>query len=156
MTNMRRMKGWRRAFVVLAFALAMSAAACSPGPQRSSISGDGCGPGMCLVPLRTSSKPGDGPCPLMAILGVMVRDPTYGLGLRNEAGRTVGVIWPFGYSARRDEVGTILFNPRGQALAREGDSVRMAGWIDSGDHVAHPCDAPELEVIGAGAVFPTD
>lgn len=83
----------------------------------------------------------------MAIIGVLVPEPAYGLGLRNEAGRIVGVIWPFGYSARRDEAGTILFNRLGRPVAREGDNVQMAGWIDSRDGVVHPCAAPELEVI---------
>lgn len=86
----------------------------------------------------------------MAIIGVLAPEPTYGLGPSNEAGQVVGVIWPFGYSARRDAEGTVLFDRLGRALAREGDRVRMAGWVDSRDGVAHPCAPPGLEVIAAG------
>lgn len=87
----------------------------------------------------------------MAIIGVLAPEPTYGLGLRNEARQFVGVIWPFGYSARRDEAGTILFDRLGRALAREGDTVQMAGWIDDRDDAVHPCASPELEVIAPAA-----
>lgn len=83
----------------------------------------------------------------MAIVGVLPPEPTYGLGLSNEAWTVVGVISPFGYSARRDEAGTIHFDRQGRALARGGNTAQMAGWIDFGDNVVHPCATPQLEVI---------
>lgn len=151
--GIRSTKVWRPAFFVFAAAVSFSLVGCAPAPEPSSVSRDGCGPGMCPVALQTSSKPAgpNEPCPLMAIIGVLAPEPTYGLGLRNEAGRIVGVIWPFGYSARRDEAGTILFDRLGRGLARQGDTVQMAGWIDFRDDVAHPCASPELEVIAPAA-----
>jgi hypothetical protein len=82
----------------------------------------------------------------MSIGGVLAPDPTYGLGLRNDAGVVNGVIWPFGYSARRDEKRIILFDRQGRALARDGDRLQMGGWIDFNSGVAHPCDPPSLVV----------
>jgi hypothetical protein len=154
--EIRCTKVWRRAFFVLAAAVSFSLVGCASAPEPSR---DGCGTGICPVALKTSPNPPgpNEPCPLMAIIGVLAPEPTYGLGLRNEAGRVVGVIWPFGYFARRDDAGTILFNQGGRALAREGDTVQTAGWIDARDDVAHPCASPELEVIApaAGSGFAT-
>lgn len=151
--EIRCSKVWKPALLMLAAAVSFSLVGCAPAPEPSSASRDDCGPGMCPVALRTSSKPAgpNEPCPLMAIIGVLAPAPTYGLGLRNEAGRVVGVIWPFGYSARRDEAGTILFDRLGRGLAQQGDTVQMAGWIDFRDGVAHPCASPELEVIAPAA-----
>lgn len=146
-------KVWRPAFFVLAAALSFSLAACAPATEPSSTERESCGPSLCTVVLKTTPEPTglNEPCPLMAIIGVLEPEPTYGLGLRTEAGRIVGVIWPFGYSARRDESGTILFNRQGRELARQGDTLQMGGWIDSRDGVSHPCASPELEVIAHAA-----
>jgi hypothetical protein len=83
----------------------------------------------------------------MAIGGVLVGDPIYGVGLRNESGIVSGVIWPFGYTAARDTEGVILFDSGGTGLAREGDRVLMEGWIDFDTFVAHPCDPPRFHVV---------
>lgn len=140
---MRLIKVLRPALLVLAAAVSLLSVACAPP------SANGCGPGSCAFAIKTSEEAAGGACPMMAIIGVIAPHPTTGLGLRNEAGVVNGVIWPFGYSARRDAEQIILFDPEGDKLARDGDRIQMAGWINFTDGVAHPCDQPDLKVIAA-------
>lgn len=135
--------------ILAAAAVLLSLTGCASSRGPSTGTAESCASGGCPVALKTSSQPAgtSEPCALMAIIGVLEPEPTYGLGLRNDAGQIGGVIWPFGYSARRDSSGVILFDRSGRALARDGDTVQMGGWIDSNDLVAHPCASPELEVV---------
>jgi len=100
------------------------------------------------VAIRTQAQPPnpDDPCPAAAIKGQLVEDSTWGLALRSTDNATHGVVWGYGYSARRDAGTVVLLNPSGTSVAKEGDSVRMAGTVGD-DGVAHPCDPLEI-VIG--------
>lgn len=98
------------------------------------------------VPLRTRPNPpyANEVCEMGSIGGVLAPDPTYGLGLRNSGGAVTGVVWPFGYTARREPGDIILLNRLGRIVAREGEHLTLAGgWDDDG--VAHPCDVPAPE-----------
>jgi hypothetical protein len=83
---------------------------------------------------------------LGAIGGVLKTDFSWGLVIKGD-GRVFGVVWPFGYEARRDTDGVVLVDRDGHRLAREGDSIVMAGTIDHESGVMHPCDPPNLRVL---------
>jgi hypothetical protein len=60
-------------------------------------------------------------CPAARVSGVLVADSNYGLAYQNEGG-VQGVIWPRGYSARREAGVVFLIDPsgrgwRGRAIA---------------------------------------
>ena len=77
-------------------------------------------------------------CLLVGFGGVLVADPTYGLALQG-----TGVIWPTGYSARREGGKIVLLDPAGNSVAREGDLVSMGNPPDNG--VVHPCTPIEVD-----------
>jgi hypothetical protein len=83
----------------------------------------------------------------MSITGILTVEPTTGLGVRYGSGQVGGAVWPFGYWALRDQDGVVLHDRQGHLVAREGDRIRMSGWIDSSNLVSHPCDPPEVEVL---------
>lgn len=58
--------------------------------------------------------------------GTLVADPSFGLALQNDGYRD-GVVWPYGYSARRESGVIVLLGPSGAVVAREGDRIRAAG-----------------------------
>ena len=62
--------------------------------------------------------------------GTLVADSTYGLALQNPGYRN-GVIWPHGFTARRESGVILLIGPGGGVVAREGDRILAAGG--SGD-----------------------
>jgi hypothetical protein len=66
-------------------------------------------------------------CLLLPLSGVLVRDDTYGLGLRHSDGSVAGALWPFGWSARRDSDGVVLLDSAGDVVAREGEEVTFDG-----------------------------
>lgn len=77
--------------------------------------------------------------------GVLTADATWGLGLKSYS--TVdGVLWPFGYSARREPGGIVLLDRSGRIVAREGERIAMAGF-QSDDRVNHPCFEPDIELV---------
>lgn len=101
--------------------------------------------GACTVSLKTrSDPPTGGGCVLGAIGGVLRTDFTWGLAVDAD-GTRLGVIWPFGYTARRDSDGVALIDRAGKRVAVEGDSIEMAGTVQDG--VLHPCDPPDLRVL---------
>ena len=67
------------------------------------------------------------PCLLMPARGVLVANSSYGVGLQgtDEAGNlhVFGVIWPSGYSARREQGIIYLIDGHNNVVAREGDKV---------------------------------
>ena len=77
------------------------------------------------VPINTGA-PSD-VCATAAVGGVLAFDSTYGLGFKS--GDRVGVVvWPHGYSARREQDGVVvLIDPSGRVVAREGDHLAAAG-----------------------------
>lgn len=90
------------------------------------------------VVIRTQDTPRGG-CKLSEIQGVLVADPTWGLALTvTPTGKPFGVVWPHGYSARRDEGRVSLLDATGTVVARERDLVEMAPGNEI-DGVLYPC-----------------
>jgi len=96
------------------------------------------------VPLQT--HPVLTVCPAARVSGVLAADPNYGLGYKH-SGDVQGVIWPQGYSARRESGVVVLIDPTGRIVAREGDRIVSSGSYDEND-VALPCG--DLEVTPGG------
>ena len=115
------------------------------------LTADQCGERGCPVEIRTRSAPRgpDDGCLLTSITGVLTVGPN-GLGIRYGSGQLGEVIWPFGYVAFKDELGVALYDRDGRLSARERDRIRMTGWIDSSNLVAHPCDPPDVEILVSG------
>jgi hypothetical protein len=104
-----------------------------------------CATAGCPVPLRTQPTPHpDYACEASRIGGVLIGDDAYGLAIMGDGGFK-GVIWPNGYSARRDSDGIVLLDRSGKIVAREGDRVAMAG-VETADHVQHPCYDPDIRI----------
>ena len=89
-----------------------------------------------LVLLRTEERPADA-CHAHPVRGTLVADEEHGVGLLIE-GTVWEVVWPAGYTARRDPSGVVLLGP--DVVAQEGDEIVSAGaGLTSGDGLAHPC-----------------
>lgn len=86
-------------------------------------------------------------CAAAAVGGVLTYDTTYGLGFKS-GDRVRVVVWPNGYSARREQDGVVvLMDPSGRTVAREGDRIAAAGAFgDTATYVE--CD---LKVIPSPA-----
>ena len=139
----------RRARFAAAGVLALAIAGC--GTLSGSPSSDpspACASAGCSVAIRTEPAPGGSNfiCEAAFIGGVLAADPADGLGLRGETRGVASVVWPFGYSARRESSGIVLLDRSGQKVAREGDTVAMAGALGD-DGTAYPCDQPDLKVV---------
>jgi hypothetical protein len=66
-------------------------------------------------------------CEAARIHGVLAADPHYGLGFKADGGVSP-VVWPHGYSARRESDGiVVLVDAAGNVAAREGDRIEAAG-----------------------------
>jgi len=94
---------------------------------------------VCALLAFSCSTPGDGPvaiqtykpsgatCLLLPVYGVLVTDPTFGLALMgtDDSGdaHKYGVVWPDGYSARREQGSVLLLDSHGSVVARDGDEV---------------------------------
>jgi hypothetical protein len=89
------------------------------------------------VPINTA-PPGN-VCATAAVGGVLSYDSTYGLGFKS-GDRVRVVVWPYGYSARREKDGVVvLIDPSGQIVARDGDHIAAAGaFSDTATYVM--CD----------------
>lgn len=89
-------------------------------------------PGPVAVPLSTAS----GACFFTALQsGYLVAHSDTGLGIRNGA-RTSPVLWPPGYSARRERGVAVLVRPDGVIAAREGDVIYFGSYTDDARVVA--------------------
>jgi hypothetical protein len=113
---------------------------------------------VCTLVLYACSAEQDGPvaiqtqpptirnCLLMPVYGMLVADTTWGLAIvvRDDAGNPhrVGVVWPNGYSAHRDEGTVYLHDPDGKVVAHEGDGVAFDGNRNSDP--LYPCDDVKL------------
>jgi hypothetical protein len=101
------------------------------------------------VAIRTAEL---GPiCPSARIGGILVADSSYGLAFSND-GRVDGVVWPAGYTARRESGVVLLIDPAGQVIAHEGDHVVAGGAADA-DGLSRPCfnirvEPPSREIDG--------
>lgn len=107
----------------------------------------GCAPAP-IGPVTIQTQPPRTVCEAARVGGVLVADPAYGLAFKSD-GATRGVVWPNGYSARREKDGVVvLIDPSGRTVAREGDAILSAGnW--HGDDIAFPCG--DLEVNSSPA-----
>jgi hypothetical protein len=102
----------------------------------------GCAPAIGPVAIQTQAP--QSICAAARVGGTLVADPDYGLGYKADGG-TRGVVWPHGYSARREQDGiVVLIDPSGRIVAREGDSIESAGTWKGDPEIALPCG--ELEV----------
>jgi hypothetical protein len=86
----------------------------------------------CSVSLRTESQPSQA-CMDALIGGTLTLDPRSGLGIADEAGVVTPVVWPFGYSARRELSKIALLDATGKVVAHEGDRVQLGGGLGNGD-----------------------
>ncbi len=136
----------------LAF-LALAVAGCTATVSTStepSPSGEACAASGCALAIETQPSPGSNDvCQVARIGGVLTADPTYGLGVRDDSGLVHGVLWPYGYSARREPGGIVPIDRSGRIVAREGDNVVMGGVVNA-DGVHWPCYEPYLEVVRPG------
>lgn len=114
---------------VLALACALAVSGCSPA-------------------LLTRERPQTGGCLLAAVGGVLRSDFNWLLGLEWD-GQNHGVLWPYQYSARQDLDGLVLLDREGRRLAKVGDTIQMAGTVNTEGLVA-PCDPPDLTVVSSG------
>lgn len=78
------------------------------------------------IELRTASEPSEG-CYLAYVSGRLAIDPRSGLGVVPTNGEIMAIMWPFGYSARLEAGGAVLFDPDGRVVAREGAAVAFSG-----------------------------
>jgi hypothetical protein len=59
--------------------------------------------------------------------GRLVANAQTGLALSDATGTTIQILWPFGYSARREGTGVALLDETGKVVAHEGDFVQAGG-----------------------------
>ena len=85
----------------------------------------GCSPAS----LRVAQQPASACMDALAI-GTLVASNKSGLALQAPDGTLSEMLWPFGYSARRDAMGLALLDNTGKVVAREGDDVQMGGGSD--------------------------
>ncbi len=78
--------------------------------------------------------------------GFLATNDAFGLGVLDRQGKFAGVIWPFGFSARREPGAVVLVDRSGRIVARQGDLVVMAGTVGE-DGVQVPCFEADLEVL---------
>ena len=71
--------------------------------------------------------------------GTLAIDDNWGLGLKLRDGNFHGVIWPFRYSARRENGIALLINDAGSVEAREGDDLEVGATVDDEGIVAIYC-----------------
>ena len=85
-------------------------------------------------------------CPAARVSGTLTADSSYGLAYKNGVS-VQGVVWPHGYSARRESGVVVLIDAAGHIVAREGDQIVSAGSYGA-DDVAMPCG--DLDVTSGG------
>lgn len=85
-------------------------------------------------------------CQGVGFRGLLVADPTWGLAfLAEKSGspQTFQIVWPPGYSGRRDGGQIVIYDAQGRVAAREGDQV-VSGNPPTSDEVVHPCAPIEI------------
>jgi hypothetical protein len=109
-----------------------------------------------LIALPTQPPPPlgtAGPCPDALIEGALVADARWGLALDDgQSGFVRKLLWPYGYTARRDER-VVVLDERGRIVAAEGDEVRLGGGEVSPDDAWLICDGIHV-VVPAATVTP--
>jgi hypothetical protein len=85
--------------------------------------------GCSTLSLRTANAPTTA-CDLALARGILASSRESGLALREPEGPNIIVLWPFGYSSRGFVGSMELVDPTGSSIAREGDTVEMAGGMN--------------------------
>jgi hypothetical protein len=101
----------------------------------------------CTVNLSTARE-GDATvrCVLSSTVYVLAADERSGLGIQSGTG-TRPIVWPVGFSARREVLGRIaLIGPDGAVIAHEGDGIFINGDVE-GDNIFHACPFPNIAVV---------
>jgi hypothetical protein len=102
------------------------------------------------VAIKTATHSG-GVCQIVGWGGVLVADPTWGLAVMGtEPGsdeppnsHRFGVVWPPGYTARREQGVVVVLDAEGRVAAREGQTM-ISGNPPTSDGVVHPCAPIEI------------
>lgn len=102
----------------------------------------------CSVQLRTAPAAVQA-CDDALASGRLVADPQSGLALAGSTGAVLQILWPHGYTARRDPTGIALIGLKGEVLAREGDFI-TAGGGGTADGVFAVCEGSVLLVPAPG------
>lgn len=103
----------------------------------------GCGEARLL----TGPAPGPAACGPAAITGRLIAEPDAGLALLGPDGRTVRIVWPFGYTARRELLRVILVSPQDADVARDGDVVELGGGGTTDGSVWTVCPSDAIRVL---------
>jgi hypothetical protein len=118
-------------------AVVVVAAACTATPLPSlSVNESGHVELRTLAPERDQSPAA---CMAALLTATLVRHPNTGLGLRSDDGHVIGVIWPFGYSARDDGGRLAVVDRSGKVLAHEFDTVSVAGGFAGDETLLTGC-----------------
>ena len=102
----------------------------------------------CVGPVAIQTNPTpETICEQARVGGYLAADARWGVGVRWEMnGEVHGVVWPYGYSARREAGGVVLLDRAGAVVAREGDRV-VAGGSVGDDGTSHPCTHVHVEPL---------
>jgi hypothetical protein len=93
---------------------------------------------ILLVALSGTSASCSVGCPTALASGVLTASGT-DLLLTDDTGAPMDVVWPDGYSVRRDGDALALVNRFGFVMAREGDRIDMGGGVGTDDRF-HGCN----------------
>jgi hypothetical protein len=78
-------------------------------------------------------------CPSVRVEGGLIEDAETGLGLLEQSGRRIHIIWPPGYTTGPSIGGTNLFSAPGVLFARSGEILRIGGIVAAGDGWFRAC-----------------
>lgn len=91
-------------------------------------------PELVAVPTQAPVPAGTpAACPAALIEGTLVADERWGMALAGTDGIRRKVLWPHGYTARREAGGLVLYDAGGSVVAREGDVVSIGGGETGSD-----------------------
>jgi hypothetical protein len=93
---------------------------------------------ILLVALGAASASCSASCPTALVSGVLTASGT-DLLLTDDTGAPIDVVWPDGYSVRRDGDALALVNRFGFVMAREDDRIDMGGGVGT-DDLFHGCN----------------
>lgn len=91
----------------------------------------GCGP----VSIRTAPAAAQA-CDEALATGKLVKTAQSGLAIVDPIGAVTEVLWPFGYSARREGGRVALLDQTGTVVAHEGDTITMSGGMGANNRWA--------------------
>jgi len=93
---------------------------------------------ILLIALGVASASCTVSCATALASGVLTANGT-DLLLTDDTGAPIDVVWPDGYSVRRDGDALALVNRFGFVMAREGDRIDMGGGVGTDDRF-HGCN----------------